>query len=99
MIICLLLVCQSAVTWLCFTPNSEQIITASKDGTMRIWNINGEHILKDDYFFTYISGFIFLANSWCRLQLQILLKIVDKNIWSCLMLLIKNSKQHFDEIL
>ena len=32
---------QSAVTWLCFTPNSEQIITASKDGSIRIWNING----------------------------------------------------------
>jgi len=51
MIMCLLLVCQSAVTWLCFTPNSEQIITASKDGSMRIWNINGEQTLKDDYFF------------------------------------------------
>lgn len=35
------LLCQSAVTWLCFSPNSEQIITASKDGTIRIWNING----------------------------------------------------------
>jgi WD40 repeat protein len=23
-------------------PNSEQIITASKDGTIRIWNINGK---------------------------------------------------------
>ena len=32
---------QSAVTWLCFTPDSEQIITASKDGSIRIWNING----------------------------------------------------------
>ncbi|KAI3866711.1 hypothetical protein MKX03_006559 [Papaver bracteatum] len=32
---------KSAVTWLCFSPNSEQIITASKDGTIRIWNING----------------------------------------------------------
>ncbi|KAF8413046.1 hypothetical protein HHK36_001020 [Tetracentron sinense] len=31
---------KSAVTWLCFTPNSEKIITASKDGSMRIWNIN-----------------------------------------------------------
>lgn len=32
---------QSAVTWLCFSPNSEEIITSSKDGTMRVWNING----------------------------------------------------------
>lgn len=32
---------QSAVTCLCFTPNSDQIITVSKDETMRIWNING----------------------------------------------------------
>lgn len=32
---------QSAVTWLCFAPNSEQVITASKDGSIRIWNING----------------------------------------------------------
>ncbi|XP_026377991.1 transducin beta-like protein 2 [Papaver somniferum] len=31
---------KSAVTWLCFSPNSEQIITASKDGTIIIWNIN-----------------------------------------------------------
>lgn len=32
---------QSAVTSLCFTPDSEKIITASKDGTIRVWNING----------------------------------------------------------
>ncbi|KAL6965014.1 hypothetical protein U1Q18_036070 [Sarracenia purpurea var. burkii] len=32
---------KSAVTWLCFAPNSEQIITASKDGSIRKWNING----------------------------------------------------------
>ncbi|MBA0553291.1 hypothetical protein Golob_012483, partial [Gossypium lobatum] len=31
----------SAVTWLCFSPNSEQIITTSKDGSIRVWNING----------------------------------------------------------
>ncbi|KAL0379661.1 UNVERIFIED_CONTAM: hypothetical protein Sangu_0030400 [Sesamum angustifolium] len=31
---------QSAVTWLCFSPNSEEIITASKDGSIRIWKIN-----------------------------------------------------------
>nr|KJB22317.1 hypothetical protein B456_004G040800 [Gossypium raimondii] len=32
---------KSAVTWLCFSPNSEQIITTSKDGSIRVWNING----------------------------------------------------------
>uniref|UniRef100_M8C988 Uncharacterized protein n=1 Tax=Aegilops tauschii TaxID=37682 RepID=M8C988_AEGTA len=32
---------KSAVTSLCFTPDSEKIITASKDGTIRVWNING----------------------------------------------------------
>lgn len=37
------LLVQSAVTWLCFDPNSEKIITASKDGSMRLWNINGMH--------------------------------------------------------
>ncbi|KAK4422880.1 hypothetical protein Salat_1870600 [Sesamum alatum] len=31
---------KSAVTWLC--PNSEEIITASKDGSIRLWNINGD---------------------------------------------------------
>ncbi|KAG8061904.1 hypothetical protein GUJ93_ZPchr0003g17615 [Zizania palustris] len=36
---------KSAVTCLCFAPNSEQIITASKDGTIRVWNINGMPIL------------------------------------------------------
>ncbi|KAG9445394.1 hypothetical protein H6P81_016734 [Aristolochia fimbriata] len=39
---------KSAVTWLCFTPNSEQIITTSKDGTMRIWNINVRYHLDED---------------------------------------------------
>ncbi|KAA3471807.1 transducin beta-like protein 2 [Gossypium australe] len=34
-------VLNSAVTWLCFSPNSEQIITTSKDGSIRVWNING----------------------------------------------------------
>ncbi|CAL4920225.1 unnamed protein product [Urochloa decumbens] len=33
---------KSAVTCLCFAPNSEQIITASKDGSIRVWNINGD---------------------------------------------------------
>ncbi|XP_047323313.1 transducin beta-like protein 2 [Impatiens glandulifera] len=39
---------KSAVTWLCFTSNSEQIITASKDGTIRIWNINVRYQLDED---------------------------------------------------
>lgn len=39
---------KSAVTWLCFTPNSEQIITASKDDSIRIWNINVRYHLDED---------------------------------------------------
>ncbi|KAL2233999.1 transducin beta-like protein 2 [Sesamum indicum] len=39
---------KSAVTWLCFTPNSEEIITASKDGSIRIWNINVRYHLDED---------------------------------------------------
>ncbi|KAL5166872.1 Transducin beta-like protein 2 [Glycine soja] len=39
---------KSAVTWLCFMPNSEQIITASKDGSMRLWNINVRYHLDED---------------------------------------------------
>lgn len=39
---------KSAVTWLCFAPNSEQIITASKDGTLRVWNINVRYHLDED---------------------------------------------------
>lgn len=39
---------KTAVTWLCFSPNSEQIITASKDGTIRIWNINVRYHLDED---------------------------------------------------
>ncbi|MQL99102.1 hypothetical protein Taro_031814 [Colocasia esculenta] len=39
---------KSAVTWLCFSPNSEQIITSSKDGTMRVWNINVRYHLDED---------------------------------------------------
>nr|UUJ75336.1 WD40 transcription factor [Juglans regia] len=39
---------KSAVTWLCFAPNSEQIITASKDGSVRIWNINVRYHLDED---------------------------------------------------
>lgn len=48
---------QSAVTWLCFTPNSEQIITASKDGSLRIWNINGMILLwKLHYNYLWSKG-------------------------------------------
>lgn len=39
---------KSAVTWLCFAPNSEQIITTSKDGSIRIWNINVRYHLDED---------------------------------------------------
>ncbi|KAL5792573.1 hypothetical protein ACOSP7_001167 [Xanthoceras sorbifolium] len=39
---------KSAVTCLCFSPNSEQIITASKDGSIRIWNINVRYHLSED---------------------------------------------------
>ncbi|CAN6466568.1 unnamed protein product [Victoria cruziana] len=39
---------KSAVTWLDFFPNSEQIITASKDGSIRIWNINVRYHLNED---------------------------------------------------
>ncbi|KAG0503052.1 hypothetical protein HPP92_003124 [Vanilla planifolia] len=39
---------KSAVTCLCFTPSSEQIITASKDGTIRLWNINVRYHLDED---------------------------------------------------
>ncbi|XP_059633990.1 uncharacterized protein LOC132276546 [Cornus florida] len=39
---------KSAVTWLCFAPSSEQIITASKDGSIRIWNINVRYHLDED---------------------------------------------------
>jgi WD40 repeat protein len=42
---------QSAVTCLCFAPNSEQIITASKDGSIRVWNINGMlYLLTSDLY-------------------------------------------------
>ncbi|KAJ7541617.1 hypothetical protein O6H91_10G067400 [Diphasiastrum complanatum] len=39
---------KSAVTWLCFTWDSERIITASKDGSVRIWNINVRYHLDED---------------------------------------------------
>jgi WD40 repeat protein len=39
---------QSAVTWLCFTWDSEGIITASKDGSIRVWNINVRYHMDED---------------------------------------------------
>ncbi|XP_074263193.1 uncharacterized protein LOC141586003 [Silene latifolia] len=39
---------KSAVTCLCFSSNSEQIITASKDGTMKVWNINVRYHMDED---------------------------------------------------
>lgn len=39
---------KSAVTSLCFAPDSEKIITASKDGTIRVWNINVRYHLDED---------------------------------------------------
>eukprot|EP00249_Psilotum_nudum_P018856 c26990_g1_i1 orf=583-1905(-) len=39
---------KSAVTWLCFTWDSERMITASKDGSIRIWNINVRYHLDED---------------------------------------------------
>ncbi|KAI4370365.1 hypothetical protein MLD38_018724 [Melastoma candidum] len=43
---------KSAVKWLCFTPNSDRVITTSKDGSMRIWNINVAFVLKLERFWT-----------------------------------------------
>ncbi|KAL3683716.1 hypothetical protein R1sor_001738 [Riccia sorocarpa] len=39
---------KSAITWLCFTWDSEGMITASKDGTIRVWNINVRYHLDED---------------------------------------------------
>ncbi|KAG6551374.1 hypothetical protein Mapa_007020 [Marchantia paleacea] len=39
---------KSAVTWLCFTWDSARMITASKDGTIRVWNINVRYHLDED---------------------------------------------------
>lgn len=39
---------KSAVTWLCFNQNSDKIITASKDGSIRVWNINVRYHLDED---------------------------------------------------
>lgn len=39
---------KSAVTWLDFTWDSERVITASKDGSIRIWNINVRYHMDED---------------------------------------------------
>lgn len=39
---------KSAVTCLSFTPNSDQMITASKDGTLKVWNINVRYHMDED---------------------------------------------------
>lgn len=39
---------KSAVTCLCFTANSDQIITASKDGTLKVWNISVRYHMDED---------------------------------------------------
>ncbi|KAI5059344.1 hypothetical protein GOP47_0025663 [Adiantum capillus-veneris] len=39
---------KSAVTWLNFTWDSSGVITASKDGTIRVWNINVRYHLDED---------------------------------------------------
>lgn len=39
---------KSAVTWLSFTWNSDGIITTSKDGSIRVWNINVRYHLDED---------------------------------------------------
>ncbi|KAG0555738.1 hypothetical protein KC19_11G000500 [Ceratodon purpureus] len=39
---------KSAVTWLDFTWDSQRVITASKDGSIRIWNINVRYHMDED---------------------------------------------------
>lgn len=39
---------KSAVTWLDFTWDSAGIVTASKDGSIRVWNINVRYHLDED---------------------------------------------------
>ncbi|MCO5575909.1 hypothetical protein L7F22_029716 [Adiantum nelumboides] len=39
---------ESAVTWLDFTSDASGIVTASKDGTIRVWNINVRYHLDED---------------------------------------------------
>lgn len=39
---------KSAVTWLSFMWDSQRIVTASKEGTIKIWNINVRYHLDED---------------------------------------------------
>lgn len=39
---------KSAVTCLCFAPNSDQVITVSKDGTLKVWNIDVRYHMDED---------------------------------------------------
>eukprot|EP00245_Coleochaete_scutata_P001819 TRINITY_DN12271_c0_g1_i1.p1 TRINITY_DN12271_c0_g1~~TRINITY_DN12271_c0_g1_i1.p1 ORF type:complete len:429 (-),score=84.15 TRINITY_DN12271_c0_g1_i1:396-1682(-) len=39
---------KSAVTWLSFSADSQRVVTASKDGTIKIWNINVRYHLQED---------------------------------------------------
>ncbi|GBG76057.1 hypothetical protein CBR_g21297 [Chara braunii] len=39
---------KSAVTWLCFAHDSEKVVTASKDGKIKVWNINVRYELSED---------------------------------------------------
>jgi WD40 repeat protein len=61
---------KSAVTWLCFTWDSEGIITASKDGSIRVWNINGmvQASLSLPSPFTSLTSFLVMATLICFLQ-------------------------------
>ncbi|OAY49304.1 transducin beta-like protein 2 isoform X3 [Manihot esculenta] len=69
---------KSAVTWLCFTPNSEQIITASKDGSIRTWNIN-VYLLMGRYWQQRMvqpcSGYVWkLGRFWTQLTRPMMAK-------------------------
>ncbi|GBG76855.1 hypothetical protein CBR_g23070 [Chara braunii] len=39
---------KSAVTWLCFAHDSQKVVTASKDGKIKVWNINVRYELSED---------------------------------------------------
>lgn len=44
----MLFVLQSAVTWLSFLWNSKRVVTTSKDGTIKLWNIDVRYHLDED---------------------------------------------------
>eukprot|EP00850_Spirogloea_muscicola_P015807 SM000124S25939 [mRNA] locus=s124:249496:259561:+ [translate_table: standard] len=39
---------KSAITWLSFTSDAQRIVTTSKDGTIKTWNINVRYHLDED---------------------------------------------------